>query len=236
MLRIGFVLWLFAANALAQQVTPAIGVHSYAVHGIYEGEPMPDWTAEAALRDTVVQGGTGVHLAFRTRFDGSGWRYRFSAMWTPQDLRRITATWDGDTRDGSRRCDVTVAADSIIANGQRQVISGAPGPIVPEFAVGYVVSTMPLVVGDSLSLRSVRCALSSYALMIFDLRASVSEIEHKRNAHQQAEPAWLIKGGAAYPYELVVAQKDRMVLREVIPQGSVGLEIREYQATRDPQL
>jgi hypothetical protein len=72
--------------------------------------------------------------------------------------------------------------------------------------------------------------------MIFDLRASVSEIEHKRNAHQQAEPAWLIKGGAAYPYELVVAQKDRMVLREVIPQGSVGLEIREYQATRDPQL
>ena len=235
MLRIAIVLGLAANVAYGQQPGVPVGVHDYVVHGVYEGEEMPGWDAQSVIADSLIAGTHNVHMAFNSRRDGAQWKFSYSSLWRTGGLGSFDAVWDGVTPDGPGSCSALVRGDTVTVNGRRQVFeSVVPAPLVPEFALGPVIASLPLEAGAVLRLRPFRCSLSDGSLRLNSLNASVSAAEHPRGNRSGAEPAWHIRGDAAFPYEVVVSRIDGLVLREVIPQGSVGIEVREYAGSRSP--
>src|SRR5687768_5683916 len=103
------LVFISAAPAFAQERLPIPrGAHSFHVYGTGLGADMPPWVSQITVRDTSLAHENAVVIAFGSRLDGDGWRFRTRTSFTglpPTELHVISS---GRGRAGDQECDARV--------------------------------------------------------------------------------------------------------------------------------
>jgi hypothetical protein len=89
------------------QATGQPSTRSYGVRGWFQGEEMLPWESELTVKDTAVDGGTAVHVHYRSRFVEGRWLFDDVAVWTAGGRRvcghpRLRSAADAEPRPARR--------------------------------------------------------------------------------------------------------------------------------------
>ena len=221
-------------NVYAQQPRAPRGIHSYEVGGMYEGEAMQPWLAQAIVRDTTVDGKARLAVTYQSRHSAAagGWLYTYTALIAPSD---VITRWVGNGR-APFTCQTTHAKNQVVAEIEGR--DNATSSILernafPDFAVAWVLAGRPLADNDSIRLTVYRCAPAADTVIpLFELDAIVSSGTLARGEGKAPEPVWIVSGAKSFPYVAQIAKADRQVLRVRMPQGTVGEMVDVYVASR----
>ena len=212
-----------------------VGHHEFAVRGFYQGQEMDPWTAEYSVADTAFGSEPGVRAVYESRQSNAGWLYSYSAAWS-RVSPIVHAEWlmRGQSQ-GS--CNAVVEPGEITAKLGDGTVAAAvrvTGYAVPDFAIGAYLAARALSVGDTITLTMFRCKPLSgtAAIESWPVVATVRSGEEARGGIGQPEPVWIIEGDRSYNFVAVIGKSDRMLLRNVTPQGSVGYSTDTYVRTR----
>jgi hypothetical protein len=237
--RLGLaVLFLAGSHALSSQAAPhtmPAGRHEYVVRGFFQGDEMEPWASELSVADTTIGGERGVRALYRSRQTDAGWLYTFSAAWSRQSPV-VRAEWiNGGQMPG--RCSVAMEHGELTGRLDDGTV---PAPVrvadyaVTDFAIGAYLAARPLAARDTIRLTMFRC-LPVRGVDAIESQPIVSVVrdgEESRGGMGQPEPVWIVEGDKTYPFVAVIAKRDRLLLRSVTPQGSVGYSTESYVRTR----
>jgi hypothetical protein len=229
---------LAGSRTLSSQTPPRsmpVGDHEFVVRGFYQGQEMDSWASEFSVKDTTFGSEPGVRAAYRSRQSDTGWLYSYSAAWSRvSPVMRTEWVMRGQSR-GS--CTVVLEHGELTAklgDGTVPIAVRVMDNAVPDFAIGAYLAGRAFAAGDTVTLTMFRCRPQSGAAAIesWPVVASVRTGEEARGGIGQPEPVWIVEGDNSYNFVAVIAKSDRMLLRSVTPQGSVGYSTDRYVRTR----
>ncbi len=237
--RIAVACLVLAASQplVSQPSSPALppGTHEYLVRGWYQDIAMEPWSSTLSARDTTVDGATGTRATYRARQSGDGWLYTYTALWSSVSPS-VRATW---VMAGHAQGTCHVVADKgeltgTLDDGTIPTPVRATGTMVPDFAIGAYLAGRTLTAGDTILLTLFRCMPLNgrSAIEAWPVVGVVSTGAETRGAAGQPEPAWIVDAGKDRGFTVVLAVRDRMLLRLETPQGPTGLMTEAYARTR----
>jgi hypothetical protein len=230
-----FVMLLPAVGATQSlALRPPLGLHEYRTRGFYDRSEMEPWAAALTVVDSTIGGHAGVRAEYRSRFENGHYLFVYAVSWLRAEPRRMTISW---RNNGQSVSDCRLATDSGRLTGTVSGV-GKIAPIafahdvVPDFALGAYFATRPLQDGDSARITVVRCLPGSEGdpVRTLDITVTTRKSTESRGG-ATAQAAWLVEGSEAYPFKAWIASDDRMVLKTVSPQGSVGRSEDTYVVT-----
>ena len=226
---------LSAGALTAQTATPPAshprGTFSYNVLGIYQGETMAPWESEITVADSSAGGVELLVVGYRSRRDDTGFRYEYRMaldtatgefVVSQRNRGREPGSYELSVRGGRIRGPITAGGTT------RTLDTTVAMPAIPAFALGPVLASRALRVGDTIAIGAMPLASGVGLERVRRFTGVVRDGELTRFLEKSPEPVWVVTGAAEYPAEFWIAKRDRMVLKAVIPQGTDGRMTEEF--------
>jgi hypothetical protein len=243
-MRIGFtrvvvavVLTLAVAPLSSQLHTPSIpaGRHEYHVRGFFEGMEMEPWESELSVVDTILGAEAALRAQYKSRRSKVDYLFVYSSTWS-RVSPALKAEWVNMGRE-TNSCSVMLERGELtgkLGDGTVPTAVRVQGVAVPDFAIGAYLASRPLTAGDTARFTMFRCLPRDgrSAIQSQSVTGVVRDGAEARAGAAGPEPVWIVSGDASYPFVAVIAKKDRMLLRSVTLQGSVGYSTDGYARTR----